>query len=274
MIRKIYRYLLYICIRKRKLATKRHHLISQKRLSNGLIITAIEPYAILHTHRDGVDIGYHKYGNDWWYNRKCPYAFQYLKLDDLYPSEYFNSKIGHPTSEIALDLYTYMQKIFRLVFERSFDSILELGSGRGEITSQFYKNNVDFVTVEGTRCGVAKLLEVGIPKDRIIFQDLKFMQPLGRKFDIVMCTEVIEHVEVFFTSKIIENCILHSDVVWFSAADKNRKAHYHHMNEQDIEAFDNLFAHVGFKRFIILDGRHNRASRIYFSDNIILSCED
>ena len=96
----------------------------------------------------------------------------------MYPCEYFNSKTGHPTSEIALDLYTYMQKIFQLIFERSFNSILELGSGGGEITSQFYKNNVDFVTVEGTRCGVAKLLEVGIPKDRIIFQDLKFMQPL------------------------------------------------------------------------------------------------
>ncbi len=265
--RKICKHLLNMLTRNNKV-TKSHNLISEKRLINGLTITEIESHALLHSLSE--DQGYHKYGNNWWSNKKCPYAFQYLKVDDLYSSEYFDSKVGHPASDIASDLYAYMQEIFLKVFNRKFISVLELGSGGGEITGQFQKENLDFIAVEGTKGGVAQLLKMGMPKDKVVHENLKFMKPLGRKFDLVMCTEVVEHIEAFFASKIVENCITHSDVVWFSVADRNRRAHYHHMNEQDIEAFDNLFAHMGFKRFIKLDGRHSRASRMYFADNLTL----
>ena len=83
-----------------------------------------------------------------------------------------------------------------------------------------------------------------------------------------MCTEVAEHIEPFFASKIVENCILHSEVVWFSAADRNRRAHYHHSNEQEIEVWDNLFAHMGFPFYVPLNGMYDRASRLYFSERL------
>lgn len=212
------------------------------------------------------DDGHHPYGNDWWVNRACPFAFKYLALDALYPTGYFSLE-GHPDTATGRAIYEYMQKVFRDVFGRPFASVLELGTGGGEITREFALHELDYLAVEGTTAGVATLAKNGIDMARVVHADLKFLPDLKRSFDLVMCTEVAEHIEPFFASKLVDNCIRHGDVVWFSAADRNRRAHYHHINEQDIEVWDNLFAHMGFPFYIALSGLHERASRLYFSKN-------
>ncbi len=208
------------------------------------------------------DNGYHRFGNDWWTQPKCPLSFKYLSIDLMYPDAYFIDH-GHPNSNISDDIVDYMCDMYSVLFDRKLESVLELGSGGGEITKALASRNLDFVTVEGTKGGVRRLKEIGIPPERIILQNLKFMPRLGRRFDLAMCTEVAEHIEPFFASKIVDNCIFHADAVWFSAADRNRRPNYHHSNELPIEAWDNLFAHMGFPQFVELDGRHGRASRLY-----------
>lgn len=94
------------------------------------------------------------------------------------------------------------------------------------------------------------------------------MKKIDKRFDLVMCTEVAKHIEPFFASKIVENCIDHSDVIWFSAAVRNRPPHYHHSNEVDISAWDNIFAYFGYNLFIPLNGMHGRADRLYISSNL------
>jgi 2-polyprenyl-3-methyl-5-hydroxy-6-metoxy-1,4-benzoquinol methylase len=159
-----------------------------------------------------------------------------------------------------------MRSTYRTLFERDFTSVLELGTGGGEITIEFAKAGLDYVAVEGTKAGCLRLLEQGIPRERIVYADLRTMPNLNRRFDLAMCTEVIEHVEPFFASKIVGNCVNHADVVWFSAADRNRAPHYHHVNEQDIEAWDNIFAFLGHSISVELDGRFERADRVYIKD--------
>jgi len=215
--------------------------------------------------------GYHWYGNDWWTNLSCPHAFQYLSLDSLYPANYFRSKAdggAHPAQSMAADLYEYMQSTYKAVFGMPFESILELGVGAGEITRQFREHGLDYCAVEGTSEGAAKLRQDGVPADRIVVADLKFLDPLPRKWDLVMCTEVAEHIEPWFASKVVDDCVRHADAVWFSAADRRIRPHYHHMNEISIEAWDNLFACMGFPVFVELDGRHERADRLYLSSEL------
>jgi 2-polyprenyl-3-methyl-5-hydroxy-6-metoxy-1,4-benzoquinol methylase len=167
---------------------------------------------------------------------------------------------------VAANLYDYMQVVFTGARGRPFASVLELGTGGGEITNVFRDRGLDYVAVEGTTPGARRLTAAGHPPERVIAADLRRLEPLGRTFDLVMCTEVIEHIEPFFASRVIELCTRHADTVWFSAADRNRRPHVHHMNEQDIEVWDNLFAFLGFSVSLELDRRYDRASRMYLRD--------
>ncbi|HTI03664.1 MAG TPA: glycosyltransferase family 2 protein [Acidisoma sp.] len=212
--------------------------------------------------------GYHAYGNEWWRNLECPYSFKYISLDTLYPEQYFEPEIGHPSDAAASDLYRYMQQVYSFLFGRKFSSVIELGTGGGEITTAFAKDGLDYLAVEGSTAGVDTLVARGIDPERIRKFNLKFMPRLERRFDLAMCTEVIEHIEPFFASKIVDNCISHSDAIWFSAADRNRPAHYHHVNEQPIEVWDNLFAYMGYSWSVHLNGMMERAARLYLSDRI------
>lgn len=213
--------------------------------------------------------GYHKYGTFWWTNLECPYAYKYLNLDSMYPPDYFGPNVGHPTEQQSSALYNYMQQVYALLFNRQFNDVLELGTGGGEITSQFHKNNLDYIAIEGTTAGVEKLKSIGIDPDKIVKANLKFFDGINRKFDISMCTEVAEHIEPWFASKIVDNCVRHSDVVWFSAAPGNEPAHYHHINEISMSAWDNIFAHFGFNYSVHLNELISRASRLYLNKNAI-----
>ena len=211
--------------------------------------------------------GYHPYGTSWWTNLDCPYAYKYLSLDSLYPSDYFAEDAAHPNKQESLTLYNYMQSTYQAFFKSPFNSILELGTGGGEITTQFHEHQLDYIAVEGTTAGVEKLKYNGIDPNRIIKSNLKFFECLDRKFDIVMCTEVAEHLEPWFASKVVDNCIKHANVVWFSAATGTHPPHYHHMNEVPLEAWDNIFANFGFVYSVKLNNTLYRADRIYMNQS-------
>lgn len=213
---------------------------------------------------------YHSFGNSWWINEECPYSYKYLSLDSLYPADYYDvekENRGHPDVNMGRELYRYMQEIYQKVRGRRFVSVLELGTGGGEITRIFQENHrFSFVAVEGSKEGFKRLVQSGIDEGRILRYNLKFLPDLHQSYDIVMCTEVAEHIEPFFASKIVDNCVRHSDYVWFSAADRCRMPHYHHSNEQSIEVWDNLFAHMGLPFYVPLSGLHSRASRLYLKE--------
>jgi len=171
-----------------------HDTIETKVLGGGTAVCRIEREHRLVVYRSGSDEGYHEYGTQWWTNHECLSAFRYLNLDDLYASQYFDQE-GHPSEWIASGLYAYMQETYAKLFGRRFGRVLELGSGGGEITQQFQKDGLNYVTVEGTLGGVSKLERLGIPRERILHTNLKFLQPVDGLFDLVMCTEVAEYIE-------------------------------------------------------------------------------
>ncbi len=236
-------------------------------LKNGQKIVSLTREEVFEVFDQEKDNGYHDYGTSWWTNPNCPMSFKYLSLDALYAPIYFaDGGGGHPTFSQSSKLYEYMQQTYEALFGRAFASILELGTGGGEITRHFKDAQLDYLAVEGTEAGVLKLLDIGCPPWRILKRNLKFMENLAKNFDLVMCTEVAEHIEPWFASKVVENCVSHADVVWFSAAKGDAKPHYHHINEIAIEAWDNIFAHFGFVHHVPLNGMMGRADRIYMND--------
>lgn len=246
-----------------------NHKVISKKHSGELVVFEVETHKKLTVSiENSVDSGYHSFGTRWWENPNCPFSYSYLDLDELYPSEYFDSH-GHPSLSDAENLYDYMQSIFFQITGRNFRSIFEIGAGGGHITRVFQNHRLKLKTLEGTINGVKKLQSMGIPKRKIIHSDLKFLKSgrkhLNQKYDITMCTEVAEHVEPWFASKVVEVCTDKSKFVWFSAAKGEAPPHYHHMNEIGIYAWDNIFAQFGFNHYVKLDGRFERADRLYIS---------
>jgi 2-polyprenyl-3-methyl-5-hydroxy-6-metoxy-1,4-benzoquinol methylase len=213
------------------------------------------------------DRGYHNFGNGWWFNRDCPFAFKYLDIDGLYPEPYFEAA-GHLTRDQALELVRYMLTTYRSVMGRSPETVLDLGPGSGQIAKALTEEGIAVTLVEGTSAGTARLRADGFAEGRVKQANIKFLSGSLGKFDLVWCTELAEHIEPFFASKIVEVCCSHAPAVWFSAADPYRPAHYHHMNEQPIEVWDNLFAHFAFDSFVELENKHGRSARLYLRADV------
>ena len=225
---------------------------------------------------DGVDRGYTTYGKGWWSNPDCPFRHRYLDLDSVYPPGYFEANRGHPTQEQAQQLHDYMQETYVAVLGRPFRSVLELGCGGGEITKAFKDAGLNYFAVAGTTAGAAKLAALGVPPERVTQADLRFVQGASfEKTDLVMCTEVAEHLEPSFAAHLVGVCVRRlPPAVWFSAARGDGEAHYHHANEQPIEYWDNLFALFGYDRFVELDRRFGRADRLYIAAYVQTVPED
>jgi hypothetical protein len=249
----------------RQYSIRRHPTIDERPLASGHLLVRIAEEVSVPVFSGKHDQGYHDFGTHWWTNPSCPYALQYLSIDSMYPAPYFEENRGHPSYDNSKTLYEYMQTVYADLFGTRFASVLELGTGGGEITRHFAEANLDFLAIEGTSAGLGRLLALGISEERVLKANLKFLKPLGRRFDIAMCTEVAEHIEPWFASKIASNCTDHADAVWFSAAKGTAAPHYHHINEVPIEAWDNLFANLGYGAHVALNGAFDRADRLYLN---------
>jgi SAM-dependent methyltransferase len=97
-----------------------------------------------------------------------------------------------------------------------FDSVLDIGCGRGAWLKAFNELGVeDIIGVEGSSDAADGLM---IPSDFWINANLTHSLVLDRKFDLVVCLEVAEHLPEDAHPILIETLTRHSDVVLFSAA--------------------------------------------------------
>jgi SAM-dependent methyltransferase len=135
-------------------------------------------------------------------------------------------------------------KIYDILFEHvNPASVLDVGCGYGawlEVARQ--KSVGDVRGIEGPWIEKAKLL---IEPELVDIVDLEQGFSLGRRFDLIVCTEVAEHLSAAAAPKLIESLASHSDVVLFSAAIPFQGGH-HHVNEQFADYWVEKFAGHGF----------------------------
>lgn len=122
-------------------------------------------------------------------------------------------------------------------------SLLDVGCGRGT----WLRSAIDL--------GIADVLGLDgadIPSDQLLFppnlfrrQDLTAPWSLGRKFDVVLCLEVAEHIPESFSKTFVNNLTEHGDTVVFSAACPGQVGQ-HHVNLQWPAYWQRLFNNCGF----------------------------
>ncbi len=125
-------------------------------------------------------------------------------------------------------------------------SVLDVGCGAGAWLSEYLKCGIaDCLGVDGAYVQQKSLL---IPAAHFQSQDVSQSFNLGRRFDLVQCLEVAEHLPEGCSDTLVGNLTRHGDKVLFSAATPGQGGEFH-INEQTYEYWRMLFARHGYKPF-------------------------
>lgn len=148
-------------------------------------------------------------------------------------------------------------------------SVLDIGCGDGRWLRAFKDRGVrSVVGVDGPWTDQARLL---IGPDEFQVQNLEEPLELDRKFDLVISTEVAEHVGAEFADQFVQNAANHSDLVLFGAAIPYQGG-FRHVNEAWPSYWAEKFARAGYASFDLFRARlwdHPEVS-FWYKQNMIL----
>lgn len=222
--------------------------------------------------QDGKDLGYiEAYRcSKWWFEPSYKDSFDIFDLDGFYEANYF--KNDHVGQGAIKNYVKHVRDYYTRLTSKPLTSVLEAGCAGGWFTKEFLDQGIDIIALEGSECGVQATIKRGVSESRVIKHDLRRDINLNRKFDIVCCTEVAEHIEPPFSSQLIKTLTDLSDIVWFSfEAPETNGAHYHHCNEQPEKFWVNIFDFYNFNSYKLSHEIYTeceaRATHVFYNRN-------
>jgi SAM-dependent methyltransferase len=130
-------------------------------------------------------------------------------------------------------------------------SVLDVGCGRGIWLAAWKARGVPEVAgVDGAYVPASTLR---ISPAEFLAADLARPVELGRRFDLVQCLEVAEHLPAEAAGSLVASLVRHGDVVLFSAAPPGQGGE-HHVNEQPPAYWIGRFAEHGYAPFDCVRG--------------------
>lgn len=160
-----------------------------------------------------------------------------------YDSEFFDFVNASSGKSARLFLDELTRRVLR---EPSLSSVLDVGCGRGVWIADWQRRGLsDFLGLDGDYVDVKTLL---IPAGHFKAADISQPVDLGRKFDLVECLEVAEHVSEAHADTLIDNLVRHGDLVLFSAAVPGQGGEFH-VNERPYDYWRQKFAARGYEAF-------------------------
>lgn len=136
--------------------------------------------------------------------------------------------------------------------EMPVSSVLDVGCGQGAWLAAWMQRGVtDVLGLDGDYVARTALQ---IPPAAFRPTDISRTFALARKFDLVQCLEVAEHIPAEHAGTLIDNLARHGDVILFSAATPGQGG-VHHVNEQPMAYWAAHFADRGYAAFDCLRPR-------------------
>lgn len=149
-----------------------------------------------------------------------------------------------------------------------------MGCGTGSWLKVFKEGHGihDILGIDGANVKASQLL---IPAGHFFEHDLRNQFDLSRKFDLVICLEVAEHLIESSASTLVESLCRHGENIIFSAAIPGQGGQ-NHLNEQWPDFWQQKFAHHGYgcvdaiRPLIWHDGRVD----LWYRQNIFIYTRD
>jgi SAM-dependent methyltransferase len=126
------------------------------------------------------------------------------------------------------------------------DSVLDVGCGRGFWLQAWQASECS--SIRGIDGDYVDRSRLRFPQSEFRAVDLSRGFDLGRRFDLVQCLEVAEHIAAAAAPDLVDSIARHGDVVFFSAAPPGQGG-THHVNEQPIEYWRDLFQRCGYTAY-------------------------
>jgi SAM-dependent methyltransferase len=120
-------------------------------------------------------------------------------------------------------------------------SVLDMGCGTGRALSYLRENGVDAFGVEGSELAISRSRH----PNHITKHNLNRELNLGRKFDLVWCAEVVEHIHPRYEHNLLQTLVNHSDLIVLTAAQPGQGGEGH-FNEQPFEYWIAKFRARGY----------------------------
>jgi len=160
--------------------------------------------------------------------------------------------------------------ILPLVFELvKPTSVLDVGCGLGTWLSVCDEFGVkDYLGVDGDYVERAKLT---ILESKFLSADLRNRFTTKRKFDLVICLEVAEHLPESSADVLVDTIVEHGDSVLFSSAIPGQGGQ-NHINEQWVEYWQAKFEARGFYFHDVIRPKiwNNENVELWYRQNIFL----
>jgi SAM-dependent methyltransferase len=150
--------------------------------------------------------------------------------------------IFYREEELSMCAIPFPRKLAKVMELYRPGSVLDLGCGTGQSLDYFVDRGVDVVGVEGSALAISRARH----PERMRQWNLNRELDLGRKFDMIWCTEVVEHIHPKYVHNLMKSFSNHSDRVVMSAARPGQTGEGH-FNEQPPEYWIRLFEGYGFR---------------------------
>ncbi len=170
----------------------------------------------------------------------------------------------------AVHNFSAARQILPYVFKiKPVDSVLDIGCGTGTWLSVANELGVnEILGVDGVDLSEGDLK---IPVKNFIKCDLTAPINLSKKFDLLLCLEVAEHLPKEAAKTLIDTLTGHSDFIVFSAAIPGQDGQ-NHLNEQWPDYWQKLFLSNGYYPSEILRDHfwNNKEIDWWYRQNIII----
>lgn len=161
----------------------------------------------------------------WYYFRKFSKNSIFLRREELSMCSLFPIKL---LNEI-INLYNP-------------NSVLDVGCGVGKSLNFFLSKNIDVLGIEGSHLAISEAKNPQL----ILKYNLNKAVNIHKRFDLIWCFEVAEHIHPDFTDNLMQTFLNHSDTIIMSAARPGQGGEGH-FNEQGDEYWSEKFIQFGYK---------------------------